>query len=59
MAVELSGAMLQIVRASETAVPAMRELRNHRGRVLDRVGAGESVTVTRDGKAVARLGSSD
>jgi len=33
----------------------VRELRNHGGRVLDRVAAGERVTITRDGKAVARL----
>ena len=33
----------------------MRELRNHGGRVLDRVVAGEHVTVTRDGRPVARL----
>lgn len=33
----------------------MRELRNHGGRVLDRVAAGERVTITRDGKPVARL----
>lgn len=33
----------------------MRELRNHGGRVLDRVAAGERVTVTRDGRPVARL----
>jgi len=33
----------------------VRELRNHGGRVLDRVAAGERVTITRDGKPVARL----
>lgn len=33
----------------------MRQLRNHGGEVLDRVEAGESLTVTRDGRAVARL----
>jgi prevent-host-death family protein len=33
----------------------IRELRNHGGRVVDRVVAGERVTVTRDGKAVAEL----
>lgn len=33
----------------------MRDLRNHGGRVLDRVAAGEFVTITRDGKPVARL----
>lgn len=33
----------------------MRDLRNQGGRVLDRVAAGERVTITRDGKAVARL----
>ncbi|MGH3425264.1 MAG: type II toxin-antitoxin system Phd/YefM family antitoxin [Nocardioidaceae bacterium] len=33
----------------------VRDLRNHGGLVLDRVVAGESVTVTRDGKPVARL----
>jgi prevent-host-death family protein len=33
----------------------VRELRNQGGRVLDRVVAGERVTITRDGKPVARL----
>lgn len=33
----------------------MRELRNHGGRVLDRVMAGERVTITRDGEPVAEL----
>ena len=33
----------------------VRDLRNHGGRVLDRVAAGELVTITRDGKPVARL----
>lgn len=33
----------------------MRDLRNHGGDVLDRVAAGEHITVTRDGKAVAEL----
>ncbi len=33
----------------------VRDLRNHGGRVLDRVLAGERVTITRDGKPVARL----
>lgn len=33
----------------------MRELRNHGGRVMDRVAAGERVTITRDGTPVARL----
>lgn len=33
----------------------MRDLRNQGGRVLDRVAAGERVTITRDGRPVARL----
>ncbi|HEU0041178.1 MAG TPA: type II toxin-antitoxin system prevent-host-death family antitoxin [Jiangellaceae bacterium] len=33
----------------------VRELRNHGGRVLDRVVHGESLTVTRDGDPVAEL----
>jgi prevent-host-death family protein len=33
----------------------VRELRNEGGRVLDRVARGESLTVTRDGLAVAEL----
>lgn len=33
----------------------MRDLRNKGGEVLDRVLAGERVTVTRDGKPVAEL----
>ncbi len=34
---------------------SVRDLRNHGGEVLDRVAAGEAVTVTRDGKPVAEL----
>jgi prevent-host-death family protein len=34
---------------------SVRDLRNHGGDVLDRVAAGEVVTVTRDGKPVAEL----
>ncbi|MBA3286393.1 MAG: type II toxin-antitoxin system prevent-host-death family antitoxin [Acidimicrobiia bacterium] len=33
----------------------VRELRNHGGEVLDRVIAGERLTVTRDGRPVAEL----
>ncbi len=33
----------------------IRDLRNHGGEVVDRVAAGERVTVTRDGRAVAEL----
>jgi prevent-host-death family protein len=33
----------------------VRDLRNHGGRVLDRVAAGELVTITREGRPVARL----
>lgn len=33
----------------------VRELRNEGGRVLDRVERGESLTVTRDGHAIAEL----
>lgn len=33
----------------------VRDLRNHGGEVLDRVSAGEDVTILRAGKAVARL----
>lgn len=33
----------------------MRELRNQGGQVLDRVLAGEKITITRDGKPVAQL----
>jgi prevent-host-death family protein len=33
----------------------VRELRNHGGEILDRVESGERVTVTRDGRPVARL----
>jgi prevent-host-death family protein len=33
----------------------IRELRNHGGKVVDRVALGEHLTVTRDGKPVARL----
>lgn len=33
----------------------VRELRNHGGRVLDRVARGETLTVTKDGSPVAEL----
>ncbi|WP_322756318.1 type II toxin-antitoxin system prevent-host-death family antitoxin [Frankia sp. Cas3] len=33
----------------------VRDLRNHGGEILDRVMGGESLTVTRDGRAVAEL----
>jgi len=33
----------------------IRDLRNHGGEVVDRVEAGESLTVTRDGRPVAEL----
>jgi prevent-host-death family protein len=33
----------------------IRQLRNHGGEVVDRVAAGEHVTITRGGRAVARL----
>lgn len=38
--------------ASEVSI---RELRNHGGEVVDRVAAGEHLTVTRSGTAVAQL----
>ena len=34
---------------------SIRELRNHGGEVVDRVGRGERVTVTRSGKPIAEL----
>ena len=37
------------------AAVTVRELRNDGGRVLDRVVRGESLTVTRDGHAIAEL----
>jgi len=36
-------------------VVSVRELRNHGGDVLDRVAAGETLTVTRAGQPVAQL----
>jgi antitoxin (DNA-binding transcriptional repressor) of toxin-antitoxin stability system len=33
----------------------VRDLRNHGGKILDRVAGGEALTVTRDGLAVAEL----
>lgn len=33
----------------------VRELRNHGGEILERVARGESLTVTRDGEAIAEL----
>ncbi len=38
------------------AEATVRDLRNKGGEVLDRVAAGERITVTRDGKPVAELG---
>ena len=40
---------------TEVSSVSIRDLRNHGGEVIDRVERGESVTVTRDGRAVARL----
>jgi prevent-host-death family protein len=34
---------------------SIRDLRNHGGEVIDRVEAGERLTVTRDGRPVAEL----
>lgn len=34
---------------------SIRDLRNHGGEVIDRVAAGERLTVTRSGRAVAEL----
>lgn len=39
----------------QTAIVTVRELRNQGGLVLDRVIAGERITVTRDGRPVAEL----
>lgn len=40
---------------SETPEVSVRELRNHGGRVLDRVARGECLTVTKDGTSIAEL----
>lgn len=37
------------------AEASIRDLRNHGGDIVDRVAAGESITVTRSGKPVAEL----
>jgi prevent-host-death family protein len=34
---------------------AVRDLRNHGGEILNRVAAGEALTVTRDGEPIAEL----
>jgi prevent-host-death family protein len=34
---------------------SIRDLRNHGGDVVDRAARGEAITITRDGKPVARL----
>jgi prevent-host-death family protein len=34
---------------------AVRDLRNHGGEILNRVAAGEAMTVTRDGEPIAEL----
>jgi prevent-host-death family protein len=36
---------------------SIRELRNHGGDVVDRAARGEAITITRDGRAVAKLSS--
>jgi prevent-host-death family protein len=36
-------------------IVTIRDLRNHGGRVIDRVRAGEHITITRDGEPVAEL----
>lgn len=41
-----------VVAVSEASI---RDLRNHGGEVVDRAAAGERITITRDGKAVAEL----
>ena len=43
--------------SAEAPLPqvTVRELRNHGGRVLDRVASGEALTITRDGSPVAEL----
>ncbi len=43
-----------MVRVGSSEV-SIRHLRNHGGEVVDRVAAGEPLTVTRAGKAVAEL----
>lgn len=40
---------------TEAAEVTVRELRNHGGRVLDRVADGQRLTVTKDGHPVAEL----
>ena len=40
---------------ADMAEVTIRELRNHGGRVVDRVARGEHLTVTRDGVPVAEL----
>ena len=40
---------------TESNTVTVRELRNQGGQVLDRVLAGEQLTITRDGQAVAEL----
>jgi len=34
---------------------SIRDLRNHGGEVVDRAARGEAITITRDGRAVAKL----
>ena len=36
---------------------SIRDLRNHGGEVVDRAARGEAITITRDGRAVAKLSS--
>lgn len=40
---------------ADMAEVTIRDLRNHGGEVIDRVRAGERITITRDGEPVAEL----
>jgi antitoxin (DNA-binding transcriptional repressor) of toxin-antitoxin stability system len=44
-----------VIRCMAMADVSIRDLRNHGGEVIDRVIAGERVTITRDGRRVAEL----
>ena len=48
-------AVVSRVRITSMAEVTVRDLRNQDAEVLDRVAAGEHLTVTRDGRAIAEL----
>jgi prevent-host-death family protein len=53
--IDITAAIVSRVIQSDMTEITIRDLRNHGGKVVDRVALGEHLTVTRDGKPVALL----